>query len=210
MTRILSILVALCLIALPASALTIFNNFGPDHDGWDYNWGTGWTIAGDDVAAQYGVEQALGFTASSSGILSDIWVAMWYVPIDGGADEVTMYLVEGSLDHPPAPGDVMTQWTITDFESWTGWSPPHHLAGDPSVELVAGQSYWLWAVGSATTWCGWCMNSDPSSLAPHTIKREGEDWLPVSNETAGAFRVDITPAVTIEATSWTDVKQLFR
>ena len=45
---------------------TIYDNFGPDHDGFDYNWGLGWTIAGPDVPAQFGVEQAMGFTAAET------------------------------------------------------------------------------------------------------------------------------------------------
>ena len=45
----------------------MYNNFGPGHDGWDYYWGLGWTVAGEDVAAQYGVEQAFSFVSTASG-----------------------------------------------------------------------------------------------------------------------------------------------
>ena len=89
--------------------------------------------------------------------------------------------------------DVMEQWVITDFESWYDWSPPHHLVGNGTSYLEEGNSYWLWAVGGETTWCGWCMNEDPYLTCPHTLRREGEDWLPIHDETASAFRVDVMP-----------------
>ena len=37
------------------------------------------------------------------------------------------------------------------------------------------------------------MNIDPSLTCPHTLHREGQSWLPIRNETASAFRVDIIP-----------------
>jgi len=187
------VLAALVLmVGSPALAVvTIYNNFGAGHDGWDYNWGLGWTVAGENVPAQYGAEQAMAFEATDSGILSDIWVAMWYVPLDAQPDFVTLYLARNPSGLPPVPEDVLEQWTITEFGSWSQWNPPQHLTGNGSTTIAEGESYWLWAVGGPTTWCGWCLNSDPALTCPHTMRREGEDWLPVSNETASAFRVDL-------------------
>jgi hypothetical protein len=194
--RIPTIGVALLTLVLVGVAsgddiVTVYNNFGSDHDGWDYNWGLGWTVAGEDVSAQYGVEQAMGFTSTATGFVTDIWVAMWYVPLDGGYDEVTLHLAANPNNKPPRPEDIMESWVITDFESWYDWSPPHHLIGNGSSPLEEDKSYWLWAVGGPTTWCGWCMNIDPAFTCPHTMRREGEDWLPIGNETASAFRVDV-------------------
>ncbi|RJP32472.1 MAG: hypothetical protein C4547_13820 [Phycisphaerales bacterium] len=170
---------------------TIYNNFGPGHEGWDYNWGLGWTVAGPDVPNQYGVEQAFRFTPSEGGVVSDIWVAMWYVPLDQLPDEVTVRLPADPDGGPPNPENVLEDWVITEFESWDHWSPPHHLAGSGRSRLEAGKSYWLWAVGGQTTRCGWCMNVDPRVLLPHTLRREGENWLPIANETASAVRIDV-------------------
>jgi len=205
---LLSVAVALMVPAL-AAALTVYDNFGPDHDGFDYNWGLGWTVAGENVPAQFGVEQAMSFTATATGLLSDIWVAMWYVPLDGQYDEVTVYLVRNPAGGPPQPGDVLEQWTITEFGSWSQWNPPQHLVASGSTVIEAGASYWLWAVGGDTTWCGWCMNIDPGFTCPHAMRREGEDWLPVADETASAFRVDVQASVMVEETSWSAVKELF-
>ena len=180
-------------VSATSAEITVYNNFGPEHDGWDYNYGLGWTIAGEDVAAQYGVEQAMGFTSTASGPLSDIWVAMWSVPMDPAYDEVVLRLARNPDDVPPTEADVMEEWTITGFESWTQWSPPHHLESSGASYLEEGESYWLWAVAGDTTWTGWCMNIDPALTTPHTMRREGEDWLGIGDETASAFRVDLVP-----------------
>jgi hypothetical protein len=184
-------LLAVTLVSTTGAQITVYNNFGPDHDGWDYNWGLGWTVAGEDVPSQYGVEQAMGFVPTASGFVSDIWVAMWQVPFEPGYDEVTLRLARNPDNLPPTEEDVMEEWTMTDFPSWDDWSPPHHLVGSGTSYLEEGESYWLWAVGGPTTWCGWCMNIDPGLTCPHTLRREGEDWLPIGNETASAFRVDV-------------------
>lgn len=178
--------------------VTVYNNFGPGHEGWDYNFGLGWTVAGDSVSGQYGVEQAMEFQSTADGVVTDIWVAFFYVPPSPFPDEVTIKLASNPDTMPPVPENVMEEWTITDFESWDQWSPPIHLQGNNSSVLQNGKSYWLWAVGGETTWCGWCLNIDPSLTCPHTIRREGEDWLPIDNETASAFRVDVDPEIGIE------------
>jgi len=174
-----------------AQKTTVYNNFGPGHEGWDYNWGLGWTVAGPNVPSQYGVEQAMGFTSTADGVVSDIWVAMWYVPLDPQPDEVTVKLARNPNGQPPRPEDVMEEWVITEFEPWTHWSPPRHLVGSGVSNLEEGADYWLWAEGGDTTWCGWCLNIDPHLTCPHTLRREGEPWLPIGNETASAFRVDV-------------------
>ena len=180
-----------CIVSAPAQT-TVYNNFGPDHEGWDYNYGLGWTVAGENVSSQYGVEQAMGFQSTETGIVTDIWVAFFYVPSSTAPDTVTVRLAQNPDGLPPEPGDVMEEWVLTDFDDWYQWDPPHHLQGNGSSILRSGENYWLWAVAAEETWTGWCMNIDPYLTCPHTIRREGEDWLPISNETASAFRVDVS------------------
>ena len=188
---------ALCILTQAAGAnITIYNNFGPDHNGWDYNYGTGWTIAGEENATQYGVEQAFLFTATASGPLSDIWLPIWKVPSDPGYDEVVVKLTTNPNNAPPTDADVLEQWVLTEFPGWSSWAEPHHLVGSGSSYLEEGQSYWIWTAvtpNAPLTWCGWCLNIEPSFTAPHTLRREGQSWLGISNETASAFRVDIVP-----------------
>lgn len=190
---IAGVLLAAALTHGAGAGVTVYNNFGAGHDGWDYNWGLGWTVAGKDVNAQYGVEQALAFTSTADGALSDIWVAMWYVPLDSGYDQVTLRLTANPDNQPPEEDDVLEEWTLTEFDSWSQWNPPIHLVSSGDTMLEAGVSYWLWALGGDTTWCGWCLNENAGLTCPHTLRREGENWLPVADETAGAFRVDVSP-----------------
>jgi hypothetical protein len=179
---------------------TVYNNFGPNQSGWDYNFAMGWTVAGTNVPSQYGVEQAMDFTSTTDGEVSDIWVAFFYVPFSTPPDTVTIKLARNPNGFPPTPADVMEQWVITTFESWSQWTPPIHLEGNGSSQLQTGENYWLWAMGAETTWCGWCLNIDPALTCAHTMRREGEDWLPVANETASAFRVDVNSAATVAVT----------
>ncbi len=192
MKRVFSIIILIIILLPIADAQEIaYNNFGPDNGGWDYNYGLGWTIAGNNVATQYGVEQAMGFQSEADGILTDIWLAISYVPISSLADTVIVFLVENPNGLPPDSAYIMEEWTLTDFGSWSQWNTPHHLVGNGTYELESGKSYWLWCIAKETTWCMWCMNIDPTLTCPHTIRREGENWLSISNETASAFRVDV-------------------
>jgi hypothetical protein len=184
--------VAVC-VPLAAANVTVYNNFGPEYDGWGYNWGLGWTIAGENVDEQYGVEQALAFTPSESGSLSDIWMPVWRVPFETNPDIVTIRLVTNPNNLPPQPGDVLEEWTLTEFPGWSDWAAPHHLESLNAPYLEAGQSYWIWAIGGETTWCGWAMNPEPTYTMPHTLRREGQDWLGITNDTGSALRVDVVP-----------------
>lgn len=188
---------------------TVYNNFGPNHDGWDYTYNMGWTVAGVNVPSQYGVEQAMSFTTTADGAVSDIWVAFFYVPSSPLPDTVTIKLARNPSGGPPSPTEVMEQWVITAFESWYQWTPPIHLQGNGSSLLQTGENYWLWAIGGETTWCGWCLNINPALTCPHTLRREGENWLPIANETASAFSVDVNSASPVSVTlipAWTPIQ----
>jgi hypothetical protein len=178
--------------------MTVYNNFGEGHDGWDYNYGLGWTISGDSVESQYGVQQAMEFQSTEDGVVTDIWVAISRVPMSSPADTVIIRLCENPTGMPPDTADIMEEWTLTSFASWSQWNTPHHLVGNGTSILEEGHSYWLWAIGNDETWTMWCMNEDPAFTCPHAMRREGENWLSVSNETASAFRVDLALNIGIE------------
>ena len=179
------------LMAFSAFAQTVYNNFGPGHGGWDYDYGMGWTVAGINVPQQYGCEQAMLFQSTAGGMVTDIWVAFFYVPMSGMPDTVTIKLAGTIQGQLPDSTRIMEQWTLAEFQSWSQWNPPIHLVGNGASHLEAGAWYWLWATGGETTWCGWCLNSNPGLTCPHTLRREGQGWLSISNETASAFRVDV-------------------
>lgn len=181
--------------------VTVYNNFGAGHDGWDYTYTNGWTISGYDVAQQYGVEQAMGFESTADGMVSDIWLAVSYCNPSSLPDTVVVFLVENFDGLPPDSANIIEEWTLAGFGSWSQWNPPIHLEGNGTSYLQEGKSYWLWAIGKETTWTMWCFNEDPALTCPHTIRRENEDWLNISNETASAFRVDVITNVGISASN---------
>ena len=184
-------LVLLSSIDITNGQQTAYNNFGPGNNGWDYNWGLGWTIAGTNVGSQYYVEQAMAFESAVDGYVSDVWVAISYVPLSGSPDTVILRLAENPEGLPPDSANIMEEWTLTEFDNWSQWNTPIHLAGNGTSYIEQGKSYWLWAYAKETTWTMWCMNEDPSFTCPHTLRHENEPWLPVANETASAFKVDV-------------------
>ena len=131
-------------------------------------------------------------------------MAISFVPISTLSDTVIIRLTENPSGLPPDTADIMEEWTLTTFGSWSQWNTPIHLPGNGTSQLQAGHDYWLWAIGKETTWCMWSLNVDPSFTCPHTIRRENEDWLPVSNETASAFRVDVSEVTGISTTDVRD------
>lgn len=175
--------------------VTIYNNFGTEHDGWDYNYQTGWTVCGEDHPTQYGVEQAMEFTSTEDGILTDIWLGLFSVPDNVSPDTLYVKVASNSDGLPPDPANILEEWMITGFEDWTQWSPPVHMICSGLTNLEQGESYWLWLTASDQTNTGWCLNIDPSLLCQHTLRREGEDWLNIGNETASAFRVDLNGVI---------------
>ncbi len=87
------------------------------------------------------------------------------------------------------PGDTIEEWVFDEFGSWSQWNQPLHALGNGSSQLIAGKTYWLWTIADDTTWTMWCLN-DIGDVGKHTLRREGEDWLPVGNETRSVFRID--------------------
>ena len=128
--------------------ITVYNNFGEEHDGWDYNYQLGWTVAGENVPTQYGIEQAMSFTSTENGVLCDIWIGIFSVPDNVTPDTVYVKLALNPEGLPPEPANVLEEWTITGFPTWTQWNPPVHMEGNGSTTLEQGESYWLWLVAS--------------------------------------------------------------
>ncbi len=192
------VMCVLLLAGLASAQISVYNNFAADHDGWDYTYNTGWTVAGDNVDPQFGVEQAMLFESVGAGYVSDIWVGFFYVPSSSYADTVTMRLVANPYGLPPDTFEVLEEWVLTEFTSWNQWDPPIHLEGLGTTWIDSGATYWLWASAKDLTWTGWCMNSDHTLTCPHTLRREGEDWLTINDETASAFRVDVFEENSIE------------
>jgi hypothetical protein len=192
--RWFSFVLTVVLFSTSANATMVFNNFGPAKNGFDYITGFGWTVAGTLSNNPYGIEQAMGFIPSASGILSGVWVAMGFIPRDPQApDMVTLRL---ALDAGGSPGVVLEEWTFKLLDPLNQWNPPIHHKGSGNTIISSENLYWLWALPSNdVTWGAWNINNI-NDVGVHTLRREGENWLPVANETRSAFRVTIVPEPT--------------
>ncbi|MEW6249549.1 MAG: hypothetical protein AB1716_02800 [Planctomycetota bacterium] len=181
-----------------APAETIVNTFGPGHDGWDWKYDFGWTVAGPNAGSQFGVQQAFLVTATADGPVTDVWVGFFRNPSSVN-NQVIIRLARNPSNLPPTPGDVLEEWTITGFETWSAWSPPKHMQGTGVAVLEAGRTYWLWAEGLDSTNTGWGMNGgatyNPALTAPHTLRRHQsgtwQPWMGIFNETVSAMRIDM-------------------
>jgi hypothetical protein len=189
------VVLAAALTCSAANATLVFNNFGPDRNGFDYTPDLGWTVAGIQSDNPFGVEQAMGFIPTASGFLSSIWVAMGFNPPDPQTpDVVTLRL---ALDAGGEPGLVLEEWTFDLLAPLNQWNPPIRLTGSGNTFLDANSFYWLWALPSNdVTWGAWNLNNI-NDVGPHTLRREGEGWLPAGNETRSAFRVAVPEPATI-------------
>ncbi len=175
---------------------TIFDNFEPD---WRYNTGLGWAVSGKHSQNIYGVEQAMAFVPAETGILSDVWVAFSFIDSPGRIAKKVIIKVATSINDQPA--NVLEQWEISDFTPFGEWRPPIHLTGNSNTQLRAGTLYWLWATADDSTFVGWNLVTDHTVLSPHTLRREGEDWLRVYLETSSVFKIDIQLAYSRDQTT---------
>ena len=117
--------------AAGGQTVTIYNNFGPDNGGWNYVPNFGWSVAGPNCAPpQFGIEQAFGFKSNEDAVVSDIWVAIFFMASDPQYDEVTIKLARDPNGLPPTQNDVMEEWTITTFPECGTWAPPHRWEWD--------------------------------------------------------------------------------
>jgi len=136
---LLPLLTIACLSSPPASALTVYDNFGPV---FAYDPDLGYVVGVDG----FGVNTvAVQFTAEDTGFFSTLWVAA-NANITGSNDGLTYTLRADAGGQPAALlesvvySDVCYETACPDGEVLAG-------SGTQSTLLTAGQQYWL--VGTA-------------------------------------------------------------
>ena len=184
-----------CLATSTLAGVTVYNNFGDDNGGFDFQFDAGWTVAGNALPCQYGqggVEQAFLFTPSSSGKLSDIWVALYAVSNAPELDQVRVAIARNVNDAFPLSADILEQWTVSSFGTSDAWFTPQHLVSVAKPALSVQSSYWVWISADVqTTWSAWGLNPFSPITLLHTLKRQVDtDWRFVTFETASALRVN--------------------
>jgi len=185
--------IALCFFAFTGTAqpITVYNNFGPGNNGFEYETGMSWLIAGFFTGFYY-VEQAQSFTPAESGYLSDIYAGLMVAFI---FDQGTVKLAADSGGLPSE--DVLESWVLNDLPS-NGGGEPRPATNLVSVEhpyLTAGQTYWVWISaedGSSAAWGENVTGSIGHMAQRGYVNYVGYVWDDMGSQTLGALQVDIT------------------
>jgi hypothetical protein len=179
----------LCLVAPPARAGVIFNNFGP---GDTYLFpGVFWTVGtSDDYEPSAGFTVAAGTDYTLSEIDFSAGVLFGTAAVGVGLRE----------DAGGMPGAILESWTVSGLGSSFALRPPEVATSALHPTLLAGRQYWVTLTGGdETTQAGWDANA---------IFDQGPVYLAVGGtpiltgtDTRPAFRVLGEPAAVPEPSS---------
>lgn len=176
----------LSLLAVPASADVLYDNFGPNDT---YNVEHGWTISYGGPAAGDEWEQAVAFTVTGGDYYfdaADVAIFHWW-----GPDIVHFAL---HADDNGTPGAILDTASASGTVPAPTQSAPMtaHFGGD--VILEDGQTYWLSARSEATdAWLSWA-NNIVGDYGLRAYRLNGSPWQPVYGEPGtdserGVFRI---------------------
>ena len=169
-------------VCLTAHAQVAYNNFG---SGDTYQVNVGDTISNSGSLVGSVNSQGWRFTSATTGSVSNVTVAMAYVL---NPDPITFTIYANNAG---VLGSSLGSFNVT---------PPAAL-GNPSVasvipsatiNLVAGQDYWLVAApGNSTAWASW-LRAPVGNIAPR-YSLIGSTVSYTSGSSMGAFRVETVP-----------------
>lgn len=175
-----------------AQPVTVYNNFGPGNNGFEYETSMSWLIAGFFTGFNY-VEQAQSFMPGESGYLSDVYVGLMEAFL---FDEGTIKLAP-DMGGLPSEDNILESWVINDLPSNGGGEPrpATHFLSTEHPYLTAGQTYWIWISaedGSSAAW-----GDNVTGAIGHMAQRGyvnyvGYVWVDMGSQTLGALQVDIT------------------
>lgn len=153
-----------------------------------YNSSVGATISGPTSVAAWWT-QAMQFQSAASGVVDVIRVAEWYVTGDTNVNLV-LYQDDGS-------GQIGANMLGIGYADSNGSSHINSFTNPfESVQLVAGQKYWLQMETFTDGWHAW-NQSDPSIPVGRTSFSNdgGATWSYNSQATLSAFDVTVRPPV---------------
>ncbi len=168
--------------ALPTTAATIFNNFGP---GNAYDASTGWTVS--QPGSSPGLfENANAFTPSAGGQISRIDLALTNVL---GANNATVELAQ---DNGGLPGAVIRSWSVAGQPPFGGCCTVTTISVSPLIPVGAGKQYWLIAIAGPNVlnniWDAWGETYNGASTGP-VMSWDGISWIDNTGSPSGAFDI---------------------
>jgi hypothetical protein len=175
-----------------ARAGFVYNNFGPANGGLDYNTSIGWTVGNDFSGDNVAVGET--FTASSSGTLSQITLALQYV---AGTNAATVSLTS---DAGGQPGSVLESWSVSGLPPEDGnFHTPVTVTDATSQALVAGTSYWVVVTTTADASLSWMFSNTGGGGNPvqanHATSFDGGSTWSTATDSQAAFSVSTADVV---------------
>lgn len=196
MRRLIEVLVlsaALCAMAKPAHADTIFSNLGL---GGTVNVEAAHSVDSfTDLAMSFMVGAGSGFN------LTQIDIAIRQVSSGVGSNGAVVELV---TDFGGLPGSLLHSWTLTNLPAMTGpvgatgtLQASQSITGITGISLAGGTQYWLVALPiDANAFMGWNFVT-PTQIGPFAYSHDsGSTWLLDTQHVPGAFDVQGTPLST--------------
>lgn len=169
-------------VAAPASASTIYSNFGP---GNSFN-----IYVGAEVDS--GVTPAAAFTPTGDFTLTQIDIALSYQ--SQGADNAAIFLESDSNGLPS--GLVFESWTLSNLPYFGHSFTPETLTSSRGITLVAGTQYWIVAgvptPGISTTQDAWNWNN-AGATGYDSYDAQYNKWTADTTSATPAFDVLGTP-----------------
>jgi len=169
-----TIMLTVCLCSLPATAGTIFDDFGPNNG---YNCCVGWTVSG--AASPVGQFIAANeFTAGLSGAVNEIDIALALITGTGNAT-VSLYTVGNT----GLPDVLLGSWAVTahnDVETILVSNGP---------DLASGTEYFMVLQADDVTWDAWDWNITGATGIDLFSTDNMNSWTNNGIQTLGAFRV---------------------
>lgn len=168
--------------ALPTTAQTIFNNFGP---GNAYDCCIGWTVS--EPGSSPGLfENANAFTPSVGSQITRIDIALSNF---FGTNNAT---VELARDNFGLPGAVIRSWSVANQAPFGGCCAVTTINVSPVIPVGAGLKYWLIAVAGPNflndTWDAWNWTYNDTSTGP-VMSWDGVSWIDNTGDPSGAFDI---------------------
>lgn len=176
-------LVPFALVALPASAATIFSDISPGYSCCTASGGN-WNVGVVPIPNGGAQVPASGFVSPGNFSLSRIDIGLDYNGFGANGAVVSLW-----TDSSGIPGSELASFSVGPLPDATAsGAPPIAITGISGITLAAGQEYFLVAAGSTPqTAAGWNFN-DTGTVGDMAFD-QGSGFTPASNETLGAFDV---------------------
>jgi len=177
-------LLAIALCTLPASAGTLYSNFGSG--GSVYNCCSGWTVSGTGYIGT-SFTSANEFQVTTGGSVGEIDIAVGLVV---GPDS---FYVNVDADNGGKPGAVLASFTGlnsngNNFGSCCNFTS---ITGISGLTLNTGTNYWLVVGPSSTTaqtWEAWNFSNSATGIDEYSTDG-GLTWNSNGNQPQGAFQI---------------------